>query len=104
MHASKPLQLASTGAVNVPLEDLLTVANTLAVLRRIGAHEQVATLLARDLASFVVLNADRQADAAFLLSELHTADADDRARLLISRLPAGGLFDLFCAQAEHESV
>ena len=40
-------------------------------------------------------------DVPLLLND--KANTDEQARLLVSRLPAGGLFDLFCAQADHES-
>jgi hypothetical protein len=96
--------LASRAATKGPLEDLMAVANMLRVLRRIDAASLTDTLLARSPASSVILDTDRPHHAEFLLREFHKAGASSEARLLVSRLPAGGMFDLFCAQNSQRAL
>jgi hypothetical protein len=98
------LQLAVGGLATVPVEDLVTVLNMLVVLRRIPAHEQAAVLLARDPASHVMLDTVGLADADHLLDELRKAGVGEQAKLLVCRLPEGGLFDLFLSQDQRQDL
>jgi len=68
------------------------VASLLKTLRRAGAGDQVAALLARDRAAHAKLDDPRA--VAGLRWALHRAYAVGQAEALTARLPAEGLFDL----------
>ncbi|MGI5201326.1 hypothetical protein ACQEU6_06985 [Spirillospora sp. CA-108201] len=94
---------ATTGPPPMPpphagLDDPFAVVDLLEELGKVGAAEQVAALLDRDLAG----NAD--IDSLFfrdLLEALRESGADDQAAALVDRLPARGWFDQFSAAADH---
>ena len=74
------------------------VATLLDALREAEAAGQVATLLARDPAAHVSLNYRYGRAVPALLKALHAAGAQTQTAELIERLPAAGLFHLFCEQ------
>jgi hypothetical protein len=69
------------------------VARLLDSLRRAGAHEQAAALLARDPAAHAAL--DHPSAVARLRDSLREAGAPEQAAALAARLPAAGMFGLF---------
>ena len=72
------------------------VARLLDSLRKAGADEQAAALLARDPAAHVAL--DNPGGVAGLLDSLREAGADEQAAALAGRLPAAGMFRLLFNQ------
>jgi hypothetical protein len=92
-------------AAHVPLDDPGAVAALLKIFLEAAAHDQIATLLRRDPAACVSLD-----DPPFrtlppplksLLEGLQEAGAREQATALAERLPAAGLFDLFCQQQDR---
>ena len=92
-------------AAHVPLDDPGAVAALLKIFLEAAAHDQIATLLDRDPAARVSLD-----DPPFrtlppplksLLEGLQEAGAREQATALAERLPAAGLFDLFCQQQDR---
>ena len=94
--------LAARAAAHTALDNPYDVARLLDALREAGADGQAAALLARDPAAHAAL--DNPAAVARLLDALRNADAEEQVSTLVDRLPAGGLFDLFCEQANHQVV
>jgi hypothetical protein len=78
------------------------VASLLETLRRAGAADQVAALLARDRAAHAKLDDPRA--VAGLRRALHRAYAVGQAEALTARLPAEGLFDLFCEETNNQEA
>jgi hypothetical protein len=64
----------------------------------VGAIGQVTTLLDRDPAAHASL--DDPGGVGMLLGALRKAGAQAQAAQLIKRMPAAGMFDLFCKQEE----
>ena len=101
--------LARDPAAHVALDDPGTVAELLDGLREAGAQDQVTALAER--AAHVAL-AERAARVAlydpgavaWLLRSLREAGAEEQVTLLVDRLPGEGLFDLFCAQGNHQAL
>jgi hypothetical protein len=77
---------AHWAAAYVPLGDSVAVAKVLDDLRRAGASEQIAALLARDLAAHVALD-DTWAVAGLVIN-LPKAGADEQFAALLARDPA----------------
>ena len=71
-------------------------------LREAGAQDQVTALLARDPAAHTAL--DHPAAVALLLDRLRKVGAQNQVTLLVDRLPGEGLFELFCAQGNHQAL
>ena len=87
--------LATRAAAHTSLDDPAAVAKLLDMLREAGATNQVTTLATRAAAH---TSLDSSHDAAVLLDALRKAGARAQAAELIERLPAAGLFQLFCRQ------
>jgi hypothetical protein len=82
-------------AAHASLDDVGGVATLLDALRRAGVARQVTALASRAAAQ---ASLDRRDAAASLLRALVEAGARAQAAELIERLPAAGLFGLFCVQ------
>jgi len=89
---------AHWAAARVNLDDPLPVANLILALRKAGATEAIADLLARDPAARVSLH--EPASVASLLEQLRFAGADDALALLAAR--AAVLVDLDQPEAVAE--
>ena len=81
---------AHWAAVHAPLDNPGTVAFLLDSLRRAGADEPAAALLARDPAAHVHL--DDPFGVALLLLRLRAAGADEQAAALLARDPAAHVY------------
>jgi hypothetical protein len=95
--------LADRAAAGASLDDPGGVAGLLHVLREAGATSQV-TVLAGRAAAGAIFDArfgqgQLRLEAGSLLHQLYAAGAQAQAADLIERLPAAGLFHLFC---EHK--
>jgi uncharacterized protein YidB (DUF937 family) len=77
---------ASWAVAHAPLDQAFYVRELLGMLRRAGADEQVAMLLARDPAAHVAL--DNPSHVAWLLDMLRRACADEQVAMLLARDPA----------------
>jgi hypothetical protein len=93
--------LAARAAGHAVLDDPSDVADLLGALREADAHDQVAALAAR-AAGHAAL--DSPLAALDLLDGLRSGDAEGQVSILIDRLPAEGLFDLFCELAGHQVI
>ena len=91
--------LARDPAAHAALDDLYDVADLLGELREAGAGDQVTALAGRAAAHATL---DNPRDVAALLRELRKAGAQEQAEALIDRLPAAGMFQLFCEQEGHQ--
>ncbi|MBT2212566.1 hypothetical protein [Actinomadura sp. NEAU-AAG7] len=79
-------QAATHATTHITLDDPGDLAFLLGHLRDIGAHEQVAALLARDPAAHVTL--DEPGDLAELLDQFREVGADEQVAALLARDPA----------------
>jgi hypothetical protein len=86
-------------AARVSLDDPEFVSGLLDALRRAGAASQITTLATRAAAH---ASLDHPKGVAWLLRALRQARAQAQAARLIQRLPAAGMFQLFCEQEGHE--
>jgi hypothetical protein len=82
-------------AAHASMDNLRGVALLLAALRAAGADGQVATLASRSAAH---VSLDDPGAVASLLAALREAGASAQAAELVQRLPAAGLFGLFCME------
>ena len=87
-------------AAHAPLDNLYAVAWLLRALHTEGAAGQVTTLASRAAAQAPL---DNPGAVAFLLDALRQVSASAQAAELTERLPAAGLFKLFCRQEGRES-
>ena len=99
--------LARDPAAHVDLGDPAAVASLLDSLREAGAQDQV-TALADRAAALPPLDDPAAASITGalekLLDSLRRAGAEKQATLLVDRLPGEGLFNLFCAQGNHQAL
>jgi ribosomal protein L10 len=86
-------------AGHASLDDSCDVAALLRALSEAGATSQVTTLADRAAAH---VSLDNPAGVAALLSVLGEAGASAQAAGLVERLPAAGMFHLFCEQEGRE--
>jgi hypothetical protein len=93
--------LASRAATDASLDDPDDVANLLRALGEAGAAGQATTLATRAAAHADLDDPDR---VVKLLDALRAAGARTQATALVERLPAAGMFDLFCSQPEVPEV
>jgi hypothetical protein len=93
--------LATRAAAQVRLDDPDRVAILLDALGEAGATGQATTLATRAAAHADLDDPDR---VAKLLDALRAAGAQTQATELVERLPAAGMFDLFCSQPEVPEV
>jgi hypothetical protein len=91
--------LAGRAAAHSPVDNPYDVAMLLDELRETKAKDQ-ATILADRAASHAPLAG--QAAIARLLTALQQANTAGQAAALIERLPAAGMFNLFCEQADRQ--
>ena len=92
--------LARRIAAEGNLDDPQAVSYLMKTLPEMGAGEQVAVLLARDPAAHVTLNS--WLTVSRLLDSLWQAQAQEQVGVLVDRLPGAGMFELFCAQGDHQ--
>jgi hypothetical protein len=92
--------LAARAAAGAALDNPAAVAALLRALREVGAQEQAAALAAR--AADVSL--DDPYGVVPLLRALRKEGANHQHETLVNRLPAEGLFDLFCREPRHENL
>ena len=87
-------------AVHAALSDPDAVVQLLSALRDAGANAQVTTLANRAAIDTPIDN--HPGGTKRLLDALRKAGADTQVRTLIDRMPAEGLFSLFCEQAGRQ--
>jgi hypothetical protein len=90
--------LATRAVTHTPLDTPDALARLLRELRAAGAHDQIQAFLWRDRATRAPTA--HSAAVAMLLHALREAGMRNQADVLIDRLPAAGLFDLYCEQEE----
>lgn len=87
--------LSRCPAAHTAIDNPYGVAWLLNSLRRTGANQQIAALLARSPAANATL--DNKDGVKWLIRELK-GERDEQAGELIDRLPAEGMFDIFCQE------
>jgi hypothetical protein len=94
-------------AAHVSLDNPIAVTYLLDTLHEVGATGQVTALATRAAAGVSLDNPESVTDTHLkavtsLLDKLREAGALTQAAALIERLPAAGLFQLFCQQEGRE--
>jgi transcriptional regulator with XRE-family HTH domain len=84
---------AEWAAAHAPLTDPIWVVGLLAELRRIEAHDQITTLLAREPAAHIGLTHDNTTAVAHLLAVLREVGAEDQVTALATRAAAHAPLD-----------
>jgi len=88
-------------AANAALDDLSAVADLLRGLQKAGSADQVSTLTGRAVNGAVLSDFW---DARMLLETLREIGAENQAEVLVSRLPAAGLFHLLPEREGNPAV